>query len=123
MDKQKFEFTNYDVEVEIAGQTFTMDCSTETGDFFEKLAERLKNLAVEIHNGTKGSDDALQVGLEAIDHILGDGASEKIFAGRKKRMCDVSDVCLFLTETANKFHAERAKIVGNRAQRRTKKNG
>lgn len=123
MDKQKFEFSNYDVEVEIAGQTFTMDCSSDSGDYFKQIAVDLKKMATEISMGTKTADDAVEYGLKAIDHLLGDGAAEKVFANRKRRLSDVTDVCLFLTETANKFHAERAKIAGNRALRRTKKNG
>lgn len=118
MTTQKFEFINYNVDLDIAGQSFTMDCSSETGDYLKGVAVELRSLAAALANGEKTADDAVNYGTDVIDHLLGDGAAARIFATRKKRMSDIADLCMWLTEVATKFQKERAKISGNRAERR-----
>ena len=118
MTTQKFEFIDYNVNLDIAGQSFTMDCSSETGDYLKSVAAELRSLATALSNGEKTVDDAVSYGTEVIDHLLGDGAATRIFATRKKRMSDIADLCMWLTEVATKFQKEREKISGNRAERR-----
>lgn len=118
MTTQKFEFVNYNVDLDIAGQSFTMDCSSETGDYLKGVAAELHSLAAAIANGEKTVDNAVKYGTDVIDHLLGDGAAARIFATRKKRMSDIADLCMWLTEVATKFQKERARINGNRAERR-----
>lgn len=118
MTTQKFEFIDYNVNLDIAGQSFTMDCSSETGDYLKVVAAELRSLAAALSDGEKTVDDAVNYGTEVIDHLLGDGAAASIFATRKKRMSDIADLCMWLTEVATKFQKERAKISGNRAERR-----
>lgn len=118
MTTQKFEFVDYNVDLDIAGQSFTMDCSSETGDYLKGVAAELRSLAAALANGEKTVDDAVNHGTDVIDHLLGDGAADRIFAARKKRMSDIADLCMWLTEVATKFQKERARISGNRAERR-----
>ena len=118
MTTQKFEFVDYNVDLDIAGQSFTMDCSSETGDYLKGVAAELRSLAAAIANGEKTVDDAVSYGTNVIDHLLGDGAAARIFATRKKRMSDIADLCTWLTGVATKFQEERARISGNRAARR-----
>lgn len=118
MTTQKFEFVDYNVDLDIAGQSFTMDCSSETGDYLKGVAVELRSLAAALGNGEKTVDDAVNYGTDVIDHLLGDGAAARIFATREKRMSDIADLCMWLTEVATKFQKERAKISGNRAERR-----
>lgn len=118
MTTQKFEFVDYNVDLNIAGQSFTMDCSSETGDYLKGVAAELRSLAAALANGEKTVDDAVNYGADVIDHLLGDGAATRIFATRKKRMSDIADLCMWLTEVATKFQKERARISGNRAERR-----
>ncbi len=118
MTTQKFEFVDYNVDLDIAGQSFTMDCSSETGDYLKGVAAELRSLAAALANGEKTVDDAVNYGTDVIDHLLGDGAADRIFAARKKRMSDIADLCMWLTEVATKFQKERARISGNRAERR-----
>lgn len=109
MEKQIFQFTNYDVPVEIAGHEFTLNCSTDTGDYLKGAAANLRKIADQITTGEKTGDDALEYGCEIIDHLLGDGASGQILSGRTSKISDVTDVCMFLTEVAAKFRDERQK--------------
>lgn len=118
MNTQKFEFVNYDVDVEIAGQKFTFDCSSETGDYLKECSSELMNLAKQIEAGEKTVEDAIQYGVSMVDRLLGEGAAEKLFSGRKKRLSDITDLCVWLTEVATKFQNERIKVHQNRAQRR-----
>lgn len=108
MDIQKFEFINYNVDVEIAGHIFSLECTSETGDFIKETANRLRSLSSEIAAGTARPTDALEYGATVIDRLLGEGACDKIFDGRKRRLDDVSDICMFLTNVAVKFQQERA---------------
>lgn len=118
MNTQKFAFTNYDVEIEISGHTFTMDCSSDTGDYLKKCAGDLREMAEAISRGEKTAEDAVSYGAAMLDTLLGDGAFEKVFEGRKKRLSDVADICVWLTQVATKFQQERNKVNMNRAQRR-----
>lgn len=118
MTPQKFEFTNYNVPVDIAGHTFTLDCSSETGDYLKSVSENFRSLAREIGSGEKSVEDAAEYGMQVLDRLLGKGAADTIFTGRKKRVSDITDVCLFLTDVAARFQEERTKLNGNRAQRR-----
>lgn len=118
MEKQIFQFTNYDVPVEIAGQEFILNCSTDTGDYLKEVSADLRELAEKIAAKEKTREDILDYGCGVIDHLLGAGAAEKILGTRKNKVSDVMDVCTFLAEVANKFRAERQKAQGNRAQRR-----
>ena len=121
MTPQKFEFTNYNVPVDIAGHTFTLDCSSETGDYLKSVSENFRDLAKQIGSGEKSVEDAAEYGMQVLDHLLGTGAAETIFTGRKKRVSDITDVCLFLTDVAARFQEERTKLNSNRAQRRSTK--
>lgn len=103
MDIQKFEFTNYDVPVKFGDEVFTLDCSADTGDYLREMANEFGKISDEMKSGEKNTADAINYGLEAIDKLLGAGAAEKIFAGRKKTISDVLDVCMFLLAVDAKF--------------------
>lgn len=106
MNTPKFEFTKYDIDIEIAGKSFVLDCTSDTGDYLSAQAEVLRGLADEIGNGTKTGEDAVRCGTEIINHVLGNGATAKIFDGRKIRFSDISDICLFLARTVRDFNDE-----------------
>lgn len=118
MEKQVFQFTNYDVPVEIAGHEFTMNCSTDTGDYLKEVSAELKRLGEQVAKGEKTSKDVLDYGCEVVDHLLGEGSAALVLGNRKSRVSDVMDLCTFLAEVATKFRQERQKAQGNRAQRR-----
>lgn len=118
MSVQKFEFTNYNVDIEINGYQFTLDCTSDTGDCLKKCAAELRDMATAIENGEKTVDDAVQFGCGMLDTLLGEGAADKAFEGRKKRLSDVTDICIWLAQVAAKFQSEHSKATLNRAQRR-----
>lgn len=107
-----FEFANHNVEVSIAGENFVMDCSIETGDYLQQVARNLREIAEEIKNKTKTADDAVAYGVEVVDHLLGNGAADKIFKNRKKNLDDMSDLCLFLTQIGVEYQQKRRETKG-----------
>ncbi len=113
---KEFEFTNYDVEIKISGHIFTLDCSSNTGDYLKKCSGELRELAEAMERGEKTSDDAVQYGTAMLDTLLGDGASDKIFADRKKRVSDITDICVWLTQVAAEFQREREENIKFRAR-------
>lgn len=115
---KEFEFTNYDVEIKISGHIFTLDCSSNTGDYLKKCSGELLELSEAMKRGEKTADDAVQYGMDMLDTLLGDGASDKIFADRKKRVSDITDICVWLTQVAAEFQRQRKNTAANRAQRR-----
>lgn len=119
MEKLVFEFTNYDVPVAIAGHEFMLNCSSDTGDFLKEVGTELKNLAAEMSAGAKTKDDVIAYGMGVIDKLLGTGAAEKVFGSRERRLSDIMDLCMFLTEAAATFIRARSAQTGNRAQGRT----
>lgn len=118
MDIQKFEFTQYDVDVEINGHTFRFDCSSETGDYMKNCASALRGLAAAIGRGEKTTADAFAFGEKMLDTLLGEGAAEKCFEGRKKRVSDITDICVWLMRIAATYQKEHEKRYTNRAQKR-----
>lgn len=123
MEKQIFQFTNYDVPVEIAGHSFTLNCSADTGDYIKAAAGKLRELANQVAAGEKNNADIVEYGMGVVDHLLGAGAAEKILEGRdaKNRTSDVMDLCRFMVEIAAKFRNERQKSTQPRPHRRKKK--
>ena len=118
MSVYKFEFTDYCVDVDIAGKTFKLDCSSDTGDYMKKVSGEMRDLAASIENGEKTSDDVIAFGEIVINTLLGDGAAAIIFDGRKRKVSDLTDLMVFLSQTARQFQKERQKLTVNRAQRR-----
>jgi len=111
---KEFEFTNYDVPIKINGCTFTLDCSSDTGDYLKKSSVELRELAQAMERGEKTTDDAVQYGMTMLDTLLGEGAAEKAFAGRKKRVSDITDICVWLTQVAAEFQLEHKKTAALR---------
>lgn len=107
MDKRVFEFRNYDAPVTIAGHEFTLNCSSDTGDYLKSVGKTLKELAAEIGAGTKTKNDVISYGESVINELLGAGAAETVLAGRDHKLSDILDICVFLSETAAAFRAER----------------
>lgn len=107
MKTPTFEFVNYNQEINVAGKKFTMDCSTDTSDYLKEKSQSLLDLSKAISDGTKPRDAAAKEGTEIIDHLLGAGATEKIFEGRNIRISDLMDICVFLAKTVREFNDEK----------------
>lgn len=94
----KFEFRDNTLRLEIAGIPFDVNI---TDDYLKKMKQwgqeaqdkAKQNLKIEEHQAFMAS---------AIDKLLGDGASEKIFAGRICNIFDYMDVLNYIcSESAN----------------------
>ena len=108
---KKFEFIDYKTDVEIAGNTFKMDVSTETGDYIKTLASDMRDMASDLADGKKSKEEATNLCASAIDHLLGEGSVSKIFTSRKKNFDDLIDILMWLMEIVNEFSAKRRKIL------------
>lgn len=113
-----FEFTDYGLEVTIASKDFCIECDSDVGDRMNEIAKGGRALIEQIDTGKKSKDDAIKYLSNAIDSILGAGATEKIFEDRKIRVTDCSDILIFLSaEIAAKNKAQKERLL-NRQQRR-----
>ena len=127
----RLELGNPGIEIELQGKVFLID--VEDPDFIEELtkfrkdavmeAERLKTFSGE--NYAEGLRQATAFTCSAIDKILGDGAANKIFEGRKVRFSDTLKIIAHIQEVASESNsaiAETYKSYANRAQRRAEGN-
>ena len=122
---KQFEFKK-GLQLDIAGNVFEVDTTDpdvmrnvlEFADDAKDMAEGLKD----VDNYVEQLKDTIKLCLTAMDAILGEGASEKIFEGRKVGLMDCLDVMNYIIKEITEDREERFKIYSpNRAQRRSKK--
>lgn len=130
---KQFEFTKKDLEIKFpGGEIFTID--TEDPDFIEALQNFQKQATAEstrlkAYTGDSYADalrDATKFMVSAIDNILGDGACERIFKGKKIRFSDTLDVVMFIQSEVSENQGnsiEKYSEYANRAQRRATQRG
>lgn len=111
-----FEFRDYHAQITIAGNSFDIDTSTETGDKVRRCTIAEKNLANEVAEGNKTNDELLEKFMGDLDSILGSGASKKIFAYRIPTVSDASDVMLYIVDYLIECNAERQADRAGRRQ-------
>lgn len=95
---EKFNFIDYTEKVDIAGHIFDLECTAETGEAINSFKTKLVAIPSEVSSGTKTTEEAISLCSGVTDQLLGEGAFEKIFTGRKIRFDDAMDVCLFLIQ-------------------------
>ena len=106
---EKFEFGKNLLELEKHGKKMQ-----EYAKIAEKRAEEVGN--------AKAMEEMIQVCIEAIDIMLGEGATNKIFKDRKINFFDCIDIINFVTsEIQKKRNDKMQQYSPNRAQRRAKK--
>lgn len=113
-----FEFRDYSLDLSIAGKQFRVNCNSDIGETMQSLSDSARALAEQIGAGQKTDKDALLFLTGAIDRVLGAGASEKIFEGRKMTVTDASDVLTFLSNEISAMYRQTKAAPVNRAQRR-----
>jgi len=91
-----FEFRNYTLDLNIAGNPFTVNCVAELIEAVQAHQGALAQLATQISDGTKTSADAITLCKEILADILGESAFDRIFADREPTLTDVSDVLRFV---------------------------
>lgn len=99
---KRFDFKDNTVELNIAGNIFNVDPTN--ADFVEKAVKVADN-SVNMFNKTKSEEltaetieKMIKEVLNMIDELLGENASNKIFANRTINMLDVIDVLDFIVQ-------------------------
>ncbi len=123
---KKFEFKNNNLKLDIAGNIFEFDTTNpelikRVLDFSEEAQEKSKELSGR-DDYVEALEETIQFCLDSIDSMLGEGASKKIFAGRKVGLFDCLDVINYVvSETKADRDSKFQAYSPNRAQRRAKK--
>ena len=121
---KKFEFKD-DVQLEINGEEFSFD-STDIDLVIgiEKFATESQDFATELSKRTdyvEALRESIQFSVDAIDNILGAGASNRIFKDTKVSLVKAMSVINHISEEIGKARAESMnKYSPNRAERRAK---
>lgn len=113
-----FEFNDYALDLSIAGNEFRINCTAELGDKAQKHKDALSALAVELRDGKKTPDDAIDLCREIIDDLLGEAAFGTIFERRTPNVTDCSDVLLFTIGAITEQFKQQKESLGNREARR-----
>jgi len=120
----KFEFKKNTVELDIAGNVFEVDpiaAQGQMGDFAAQCEQWQNDM-----KGTLTQENVEKICADMgdmLDRLLGQGAYQKIFAGREISFFDIMDVLIFAMNEINDFSAQKRSEYGvpNRAQRRAAK--
>lgn len=130
---KQFEFTKKDLDIKFpGGEIFTIDM--EDPDFIEALQSFQKRATEEAarlkaYTGENYADalrEATKFMVSTIDNILGGGACERIFEGKKIRFSDTLDVVMFIQSEVSENQGnsiEKYSEYANRAQRRAAQRG
>ena len=102
----KFKFKDNGTVLDFGNAKFTVDISNpelieEVLQFAETAEEKAEKLKSE-DDYIKGLREIISFCIEAIDKILGEGASEKIFEGRTVSMLDAIQVIDYIVEEVKK---------------------
>lgn len=126
---KKFEFGKNLLELDINGVKFEIDTTDpklignaekygiEMQEYADKSEERAKKAG-----NAKTMEEMIQICVDSIDMMLGEGATKKIFKDRKVNFFDCIDIINFVTAEIGKARENKLQQYSpNRAQRRAKK--
>lgn len=107
----KFKPKNHTVEVEFEGGTenlkFNLECTAETNEYIRSCAPKLRKTGEAIGKQEKTTADAIALGCEIIEHLLGDGACEKLFAIYSKTFDTIFEICIYLMDICKRENEKR----------------
>lgn len=123
---RKFEFKDNKLKLDIAGSIFEIDTTNP------ELVKRMQTFSIEAQKKAeelskkedyiKALEEAIQFCLDSVDKILGEGASQKIFANSTVNFFDCLDIINFVVSEVNEFRKDKFQQYSpNRAQRRAAK--
>lgn len=118
MSNMKFEFSSHSVNVEIAGETYAADCSTEAQAFIRAQNEKAKSVIEAIKQGEQDAQAAIAVYKTTLDRVLGDGAIDRIFAGREMSADDVVDLALFIRDVYVKYNEDTQRRIAGTSKKK-----
>lgn len=111
----KFQFKNYTRTLEFPGCEFTVECNSDLGDSIYATRSEYDALVEKYQRGEVDKAALVAFVKETTDKILGDGATDKIFAGRTITLTDASDVLVFIiTEITETFRANKKAGAGTK---------
>ena len=126
---KKFEFGKNLLELDIAGEVFQIDITDpklienaeEYGKQMQEYANKAEERAKEVGNA-KAMEEMIQICVDSIDIMLGEGATKKIFKDRKINFFDCIDIINFVTAEIQQVRNNKLQQYSpNRAERRAKK--
>lgn len=100
---KSFEFREHTIELEICGEIYNADVSTETFDYYnEKVKPGLQKIAEDAED--KPTITELCQSIRAfIDVVLGKGTAKKLLNGRKHQYNDLIDLGRFIMEALKEY--------------------
>lgn len=123
---KRFEFRDNGLKLDIVGNIFEIDTADpqlikDIQDFSIEAQKKAEELSKR-EDYAKALEEAIQFCIDAIDKILGEDASKKIFANRKVNFFDCLDVIDFIVSEVNEFRQQKFQQYSpNRAMRRANK--
>ena len=121
----KFDFKDVYAEMEIAGNSYKVNCNSKSVinamSVFAASCEHIASESETVGN-EKTADDGMITMETMIDTVLGEGATNCIFAGRVKNYNDMYDLAMFICNSVNDTRNGEP-VGGNRSQRRAADRG
>lgn len=118
----KFEFQNNHVNLDIAGNHFSIPGSVEYAEKIKAWGLAAQRRAKELEryeDESKALCEGIRFMKDSIDAILGAGAAEQIFTGRDDNLYDYVDVLQYISSEFRDFQVRKqSQYLPNRAQRR-----
>lgn len=126
---RKFEFRDNQLELDIAGNLFKISVNQDMFYRIRDIGTRAQQVSKDLsqEETVEKLEESIDFLMDATDEILGDGASDKIFAGREENIFDCIDVLNYIVTEVNAFSGTAAQpaadktIPLNREQRRAKR--
>lgn len=126
---KKFKFGKNLLELDIAGEMFKIDITDpklienaeKYGEKMREYANKAEERVKEVGNA-KAMEEMIQICVDSIDIMLGEGATKKIFKDRKINFLDCIDIINFVTAEIQQVRNNKLQQYSpNRAERRAKK--
>ena len=95
----KFEFKNRTIELDIAGNKFSVEADTRTGDKMKQYEKTAQEMA----DNNASNQEALDFCKKVMDEVLGKGAVNVIFKGREVLLDDCVDILVYVSGEVVRF--------------------
>ena len=104
-----FRFKPSVLTLDIEGETFDLEMTRDFFDKMDKLSEECGKRSLLLRESGGKSDGSNELFLSGIiDGLLGDGATERIFFGRKRDIFDLCDVLIYVCDECARYQKARA---------------
>lgn len=108
---KKFDFNKNNVELEIGEAKFSVNLGdptliTRLRNFSQKAKANAAAITTD-QDPVKTINDTFNFVSEALDNLLGAGATDEIFKGRKTSAYDAMDVLVFVVNTIQEEHTKK----------------